>query len=174
MVFPRVWLMHYALSQQVGQLLLSGDKPLAVAESCTGGGLAYALTAVSGSSAWFDRGFVTYQAEAKIACLGVDKQVIDEHGQVSAATALAMAQGAMAYSDAAITLATTGLAGPGVGLEAKPVGTVFFAIAWLGKPCKHCHRVFTGTRAQVRDKAIDFALSWLIETLRKESSHYEQ
>lgn len=158
--------MSYQASRKLGELLLSQHKKLVLAESCTGGGLAYAVTAVSGSSAWFDRGFVTYQAEAKTTLLGVSENTIQQHGQVSAETALAMAEGAIQHSDADVALSVTGIAGPDGAVAGKAVGTVFFGLAFRGRQSAWRQAHFEGDRHKVRESAIEFALSWLIETLQ--------
>ena len=110
----------------------SGGKMIATAESCTGGLLAGLLTQLPGSSTVFERGFVTYSNAAKSELLGVDEQLIAAHGAVSAEVAQAMALGALAHSRAQLALAVTGIAGPGGGSEAKPVGLVYLACAVAG------------------------------------------
>mgnify|MGYP001619248104 CR=1 FL=1 len=109
---------------------------IAVAESCTGGLVSAALTAIPGSSAVFDAGFITYSNEAKIAQLNVDTNLLETFGAVSIATAWGMAQGALAHSQADIAVAITGIAGPDGGSEQKPVGTVVFARAVKGEDPK--------------------------------------
>lgn len=161
--------MFQCLSKQLGEQLQSRAWRLALAESCTGGGLAAAVTAVAGSSAWFDRGFVTYQGAAKVECLGVRPDTLAQHGEVSAATAAEMATGALRHSQAHLALSITGIAGPSGGSEQKPVGTVFFGLAQQSGSVQWCHQQFSGDREQVRDSAIEFALSWLIESLKRQS-----
>jgi nicotinamide-nucleotide amidase len=117
------------LSAELGLALKQRGWMLALAESCTGGMAAQYVTAVAGSSAWFDAGFVTYSNDAKIAMLGVDAETIAQHGAVSEQTALAMATGALQHSRASIAAAITGIAGPDGGSAEKPVGTVCFAWA---------------------------------------------
>lgn len=107
----------------------AAGRTVAVAESCTGGLVSAALTEIAGSSDVFDRGFVTYSNDAKLEALGVSAELIDTFGAVSVAVAWAMARGALARSDADVAVAITGVAGPGGGTEAKPVGTVIFARA---------------------------------------------
>jgi nicotinamide-nucleotide amidase len=119
-----------ALARRLGQSLRQKGALCATAESCTGGLVAGAITDIAGSSAWFDRGFVTYTNEAKHDLLGVPEAVLREHGAVSEATARAMAEGAVARSLAHLAVAVTGIAGPGGGSDQKPVGTVCFA--WAG------------------------------------------
>lgn len=131
---------------------------LACAESCTGGLVAGALTAIAGSSAVVDRGFVTYSNQAKSEMLGVPTALIARHGAVSEAVARAMAQGAVAHSHADVAIAITGIAGPGGGSDDKPVGLVHFAAARRGGPVVHRREVFAGDREEVRTQAVLMAL----------------
>ena len=146
-----------AAVQAVADTLLRRQWMLAAAESCTGGMVAAACTDLAGSSAWLERGFVTYSNAAKTQMLGVDAQLIAAHGAVSEPVAHAMAQGALQHSAAQVALAITGVAGPGGGSEAKPVGTVWFAFAgpWgVHSEVQH----FGGDRAAVRQAAALHAL----------------
>ena len=118
-----------ALAGEVGRRLLARGEELAAAESCTGGWVAQAVTAVAGSSAWFDRGFVTYSNEAKHDFLGVKTQTLDTFGAVSKETALAMATGAVKKAKTDLAVSITGIAGPGGATPGKPVGLVHFAAA---------------------------------------------
>lgn len=154
-----------ALARQVGEALRQRHEMLATAESCTGGWVAQCLTAIAGSSAWFERGFVTYSNQAKMDMLGVLGGVLEEHGAVSEATARAMAEGAVAHSRAQWSLAITGIAGPGGGSVAKPVGTVCFAWARRDGGCLATTRHFGGDRDAVRRQAVAFALGGLLEQL---------
>lgn len=120
------------LATLVGARLQERGLLLAAAESCTGGWVAQAVTAVAGSSAWFERGFVTYSNEAKLEAIGVNQDILVTFGAVSIAVAWAMAQGTLVHSHADIAVAITGIAGPGGGSEKKPVGTVVFARAVRG------------------------------------------
>ena len=143
--------------QTVADTLLRRQWMLATAESCTGGMVAAACTDLAGSSAWFERGFVTYSNADKTQMLGVDADLISTHGAVSEPVARAMAQGALQHSAAQLALAITGVAGPGGGSDAKPVGTVWFAFAgpWgLHSEVQH----FGGDRAAVRQAAALHAL----------------
>jgi nicotinamide-nucleotide amidase len=143
--------------QAVADTLLRRQWMLATAESCTGGMVAAACTDLAGSSAWFERGFVTYSNAAKTQMLGVDAQLITTHGAVSEPVARAMAQGVLQHSAAQLALAITGVAGPGGGSVAKPVGTVWFAFAgpWgVHSEVQH----FGGDRAAVRQAAALHAL----------------
>ena len=153
------------LAERLGSLLLERGEWLAAAESCTGGWLAQSVTAIAGSSAWFDRGFVTYSNGAKVDMLGVPESTLERHGAVSEAVARAMAQGVLAHSRADWSVAITGIAGPSGGSPEKPVGTVCFA--WAGKDggceAQTCH--FSGDRAAVREQSVWHALNGLIERL---------
>jgi len=115
------------LAKHVLKICRARDITLATAESCTGGLVAVALTEIAGSSDVFDRGFVTYSNAAKETMLGVPTDVLERFGAVSRETATAMAEGALAHSQATVTVAVTGIAGPGGGSAAKPVGLVHFA-----------------------------------------------
>jgi nicotinamide-nucleotide amidase len=153
------------LAERLGAALLSRGEWLAVAESCTGGWLAQSVTAIAGSSAWFDRGFVTYSNAAKADMLGVPESTLERHGAVSEATARAMAQGALAHSRADWSVAITGIAGPSGGTPEKPVGTVCFAWAQRDGGCEALTRRFIGDRAAVREQAVALALNGLLERL---------
>lgn len=130
----------------------------ATAESCTGGLIAAALTAVAGSSDVVDRGFVTYSNAAKAEMLGVDPALILAHGAVSAPVAAAMAEGALQRSRAAVAVAVTGVAGPGGGTPGKPVGTVWFGLAIQGEAVLTEVQVFAGDRNGVREATVRRAL----------------
>jgi len=149
-----------AAVQAVADTLLRRQWMLATAESCTGGMVAAACTDLAGSSSWFERGFVTYSNAAKTQMLGVDAQLIATHGAVSEPVARAMAQGALHHSAAQVALAITGVAGPGGGSAAKPVGTVWFAFAGPWGVCSEVQH-FGGERAAVRQAAALHALSRL-------------
>lgn len=149
----------------LADLLLNRGLKLATAESCTGGLIAATCTDLSGSSAWLERGFVTYSNEAKSEMLGVDAALISRDGAVSESVVRAMAQGALAHSQAQVAVAVTGVAGPTGGSAAKPVGTV-----WLGwaTPQGVVSEVqhFAGDRAQVRAATVLHALQRLVELLQ--------
>ena len=159
-----------ALAGQLGALLLDGRKKLVTAESCTGGWVAQCLTAIAGSSEWFDRGFVTYSNEAKREMLGVPVDALVEHGAVSQTVAAAMAEGALRNSRADWALAITGIAGPSGGSAEKPVGTVCFA--WVCRDGQvaagTCH--FTGNREEVRAQSVAHALAGLLEQIGQSSN----
>jgi nicotinamide-nucleotide amidase len=137
---------------------------MASAESCTGGLIAAACTELSGSSDWFDRGFVTYSNAAKTDSLGVPAALIDAHGAVSEPVARAMAAGAVAHSAARCALAVTGVAGPTGGSADKPVGTVWFGWSTPAGVATE-HRRFDGDRAAVRAQAVRHALTGLLQRL---------
>lgn len=153
------------LAARVGERLASRGWQLAVAESCTGGAIAKTLTDVTGASAWFDRGFVTYTNAAKEEMLGVQATCLAEHGAVSEATVRQMAEGALAHSDAQRSVAVSGVAGPGGGSPDKPVGTVW--LAWAGKDMvtRACRYQFDGDRDAVRRQAVQAALQGLLDGL---------
>lgn len=134
---------------------------MATAESCTGGRIAGLCTDRPGSSAWFDRAFVTYSNAAKVSMLGVDPRLIDTHGAVSEAVVRAMATGALARSSAHVAVAVTGVAGPSGGSAEKPVGTVWFGWAgpWGVQTERQC---FPGGRSQVRGATVTHALQGLL------------
>lgn len=151
-----------ALAAEVGAVLCANGQMLAAAESCTGGWVAQCITAIAGSSAWFERGFVTYSNAAKQEMLGVEAATLAAHGAVSEATAAAMAAGALRHSHADWALAITGIAGPDGGTPDKPVGTVCFG--WAGRDAgvdtTTCH--FTGDREAIRRQSVAFALNGLL------------
>jgi nicotinamide-nucleotide amidase len=152
------------LAARLGRRLKDSRKLLATAESCTGGWVSQAVTSVAGSSAWFDRGFVTYSNAAKRELLGVKRSTLVRHGAVSEATAREMARGALRRSRAGVALAITGIAGPGGGSPGKPVGMVCFAFA--GKRIIRSEtRRFTGGRAAVRRKSVVHALKGVLALL---------
>ena len=148
----------------VADLLLKKQLRLVTAESCTGGLIAAACTDLAGSSAWFERGFVTYSNAAKTELLGVPERVLRRAGAVCGPVAQAMAEGALAHSHAQVAVAVTGVAGPTGGSPAKPVGTVWFGFALPGRVLtEKCH--FDGDRAAVRQATVRHALERLVELL---------
>ncbi len=151
-----------ALAEALGKALAARGWRIATAESCTGGLVAGAITAIAGSSAWFDRGFVTYTNDSKIEALGVPATLIAREGAVSEAVARAMADGALARSLADLVVAVTGIAGPGGGSAAKPVGTVCFAWGLPGGAVDAVTRRLDGDRAAVRSQSVVVALEGLI------------
>ena len=154
---------------QLGQALKARGFMLALAESCTGGMVAEAITSIAGSSAWFDRGFITYSNAAKIDMLDVSSTTLEKFGAVSEQTAAEMAIGALKNSAAQIAGSITGIAGPDGGSFEKPVGTVCFA--WAGKniPVSTYTHWFDGNRNSVRQQAAIFMMAGLIEKLKTEA-----
>lgn len=159
---PRI----YALAEQAGRALLAAGLRVATAESCTGGGVAAALTDVPGSSQWFERGYVTYSNAAKQQDLGVYPEVLERQGAVSAAVVEQMAAGAVRASGADLAVALSGIAGPDGGSEEKPVGLVWIAVARRGGVPRASHCQFPGNRAEVRSKAVAEALRLIIQAAR--------
>ena len=151
--------------EELASLLLARGWLLATAESCTGGMIAAACTDLSGSSAWFERGFVSYSNEAKSELLGVPPPLIERHGAVSEPVARAMAQGAVAHSKARVSVAVTGVAGPTGGSADKPVGTVWFGFQVDGRLTSELQR-FAGDRAAVRAATVRHAIDALLLRLR--------
>lgn len=154
-----------SLAAAVGEALLARGARLATAESCTGGWIAKVLTDVAGSSAWFERGWVTYSNAAKQQDLGVPEALLLAHGAVSEAVALAMAAGALARAGAELAVAVTGVAGPTGGTPAKPVGTVWTAWAWrtpegTQNRARLCQ--FAGDRDGIRRQTVIFALEGVL------------
>lgn len=151
-----------ALAAEVGRYLQQGGRVLATAESCTGGLVAAGMTAIAGSSAWFEFGWVTYANAAKMRCLNVPEALLAAHGAVSEEVARAMAEGALAAGGADVALAVSGIAGPGGGSREKPVGTVCFGWAAKGQATASDTRHFTGGRDAVRLAAACHALQGVL------------
>ena len=148
----------------LSRLLLDKKLQLATAESCTGGLIAAACTDLAGSSAWFERGFVTYSNDAKIELLGVEERILRRAGAVCEGVARAMVTGALTHSKAQVAVAVTGVAGPTGGSASKPVGTVWFGFAVPGQVVtEKCH--FDGDRAAVRAATVRHAFIRLLELL---------
>jgi nicotinamide-nucleotide amidase len=158
------------LAVALGDALRARHLRVATAESCTGGLVAGAITSVAGSSEWFERGFITYSNEAKHEMLGVPHALIETHGAVSEAVARAMAEGALARSTADCAAAVTGVAGPGGGSAAKPVGMVCFGFALRGSETRVETRRFPGDRAAVRDASVEESLSGLVALVGERSA----
>ena len=159
------------LSIMLGELLIQQKLMLAVAESCTGGLLASEITAVSGASHYFERGFVTYSNMSKHELLDVSLNTLQTYGAVSLETAKAMALGVLTHSHADVGVSITGVAGPSGGSEAKPVGFVCFGIADKKGYYDAQEQHFSGDRSAIREQAVSFALQWLVDyvlNLRKE------
>ncbi len=153
------------LAAQVGAALQAHGMVLVTAESCTGGGVACAVTEIAGSSGWFDRGFVTYSNQAKVDMLDVSEDTLARFGAVSEAIVREMVGGALQHSQAHIALAVSGIAGPGGGTAEKPVGTVWFA--WGVKGGVSTARLYqlAGNRTEVRNQAVLIALQGVITLL---------
>ena len=147
---------------KVAQRLKAGGGMIVTAESCTGGWVAQELTAIAGSSAWFDRGFVTYSNEAKQEMLGVKAETLRRHGAVSQETVREMAQGALARSRGTVALAITGIAGPTGGTAAKPVGTVCFGWATRQGGVRAETKHFPGDREAVRRQSVEYSLAGVL------------
>ena len=154
---------------RLAELLLAKQWRLVTAESCTGGMISAACTDLAGSSAWFERGFVTYSNDAKMELLGVEERILRRAGAVCQGVAKAMALGAIAQSHAQVAIAVTGVAGPTGGSPAKPVGTVWFGFALPGQVVtEKCH--FAGDRAAVRSATVHHAINRLIGLLQQISA----
>jgi nicotinamide-nucleotide amidase len=152
------------LATRLGVRLKAANEILATAESCTGGWAAQVVTSVAGSSAWFDRGFVTYSNAAKEELLGVRTDTLQAHGAVSEETAREMARGALERSKATVAVSITGVAGPAGGTPQKPVGTVCFAWARSGAVHSETRR-FAGDRESIRRQSVILALEGVMRSL---------
>jgi nicotinamide-nucleotide amidase len=153
------------LARRLGACLEAAGLRLVTAESCTGGWIAKAVTDIPGSSAWLDRGFVTYSNAAKVETLGVRADTLALQGAVSTAAVSEMARGARQRSAAQVAVAVSGVAGPGGGTPAKPVGTVYFAWMLPDGALVTGYERFAGDREAVRRQTVRHALRVLIETL---------
>ncbi|MFN3580773.1 MAG: CinA family protein [Pseudomonas sp.] len=159
-----------AAAARLGNALRRQGFNVTAAESCTGGGICEAITRVSGSSAWFQTGFVTYANQSKARWLGVDPAVLAEHGAVSEAVVRAMAAGALDAAEADIAVAVSGIAGPDGGSVEKPVGTVWFGWALRdGEVVSQCKRL-QGSRREVRSQTVLHALEGLLKQLESAAS----
>jgi PncC family amidohydrolase len=156
------------LAAAAGRALLAAGLTAVTAESCTGGGLASALTDVPGSSQWFERGYVTYSNEAKMQDLGVERAALETHGAVSAAVAEQMALGALQASGADVAVGITGVAGPEGGTLEKPVGLVYLAVGRRGRVMRVVRELFPGDRAAVRSAAVAAALRLLTQAAERQ------
>jgi nicotinamide-nucleotide amidase len=154
------------LVQTMAEVLEKKQWLLASSESCTGGWLAKSCTDLAGSSAWFDCGFITYSNQSKQDLVNVSKKTLEAHGAVSEQTAVEMAEGALSYTSADISVAITGIAGPDGGTVEKPVGTVWFAWAIKNQDTKTQKYQFKGGREQVRIQAVIAALQGIIKNAR--------
>ena len=154
------------LAQLLGDKLVAKNWQITCAESCTGGGIGYAITSISGSSAWFKSGFITYSNEAKQDLLGVSAVTLSEQGAVSAATVEEMAKGAAVQAQAQVAVSVSGIAGPDGGTADKPVGTVWFSFFVDGQITSYKLQI-NGDRQAVRMQAIEFALTHTLKLLTK-------
>jgi nicotinamide-nucleotide amidase len=160
------------LAKELGQALKSTGLVLVTAESCTGGWVGEAATAIAGSSDWFDRGFITYSNAAKREVLGVALATLQQHGAVSEETAREMAAGALKHSNGNIAVAITGVAGPGGGTQEKPVGTVCFAWAKGEIALRSERHLLHGDRHDVRRQSVMIALRGLIALARQSATSF--
>lgn len=154
-----------SLAERLGISLLGRGWKLVTAESCTAGWLPKVVTDIPGSSAWLDRGFITYSNEAKEEMLGVSATTLDRYGAVSAETVQEMVAGALTRSHAQVAVALSGIAGPSGGTDSKPVGTVWFAWALPSRGIEVQRVQFAGNREEVRHQAVRVALERLVELL---------
>ena len=153
-------------AEQLAELFLKSSYKLVTAESCTGGGLAEILTRIPGSSAWFERGFVTYSNDAKMELLNVNLKTLELYGAVSEETAKEMVVGAVNNSHAQIGVSITGIAGPDGGTEEKPIGTVCFAWYLTENNIKTTRIIFEGDRQSVREQSCLLALQGLLDGMQ--------
>lgn len=163
---------QFLLANALSELLAGKNLYIATAESCTGGGIAEAITAIPGSSGWFDRAFVVYSNTAKIQMLGVREASLQRWGAVSERVAKEMALGAFKHSDAAFTVAVTGIAGPAGGEAGKPVGTVWFAWCIEGE-VDTASMCFGGDRSSVRSGTVTLALQGLVARIKRWLDEHE-
>ena len=155
----------HRLASELGNKLKARDWMLATAESCTGGWVGHLITAIPGSSSWYERGFITYANAAKTEMLGVPAETLAAYGAVSEETASAMAAGALAHSHAQATLAITGIAGPGGATSQKPVGLVCYGWALADGTLISSTCRLDGDREEIRSRAVAAALRGLIELI---------
>ncbi|QBR83737.1 CinA family protein [Legionella israelensis] len=161
------WKEIISLVNNLAVIFTEKNLKLAVAESCTGGLIAASITEITGSSFWFERGFVTYSNLSKQEMLDVPESMIVKYGAVSKQVAVAMAEGALKHSEADVSLSVTGIAGPSGGSSDKPIGTVYFAWSSQGEHSLQDHQIFTGDRQDVRFKSCHFALKGLIKLVQE-------
>lgn len=155
------------LAQRLGRSLRQQSATVTTAESCTGGWIAKALTDIAGSSDWFHQGYVTYSDRSKQSLLGVEASLLAEHGAVSEAVVRQMAGAALVRANADYAVAVSGIAGPGGGSVAKPIGTVWFAFARAGFPSSVGKQHFSGDRDRIRRQAVAYALRQLTALVAK-------
>lgn len=153
------------LAHQLAQALTAKRLRIVTAESCTGGGIAQAMTDIPGSSNWFDRGIISYSHQAKIQMLQVKQQTLDQYGAVSAETAIEMVNGALANSQVEIAVSVTGIAGPSGNSTHKPIGLVYIATKNKGNQANCTQYFFSGNREQIRQQTIQSALELCIKSI---------
>ncbi|SIO02727.1 CinA family protein [Salinivibrio sp. ES.052] len=155
----------FSLAKRLGASLIDAELTVTTAESCTGGGIAYYLTDVAGSSQWFNQAWVTYSNQAKHQQVHVPESLLAQYGAVSEPVVMAMAEGALTDAEADLAIAVSGVAGPSGGSADKPVGTVWFAWAWHHgeTDTEVCH--FDGGRRAVREQTIEHALAYALNRL---------
>lgn len=158
----------YLLAQSLGAQCINNSYNLVIAESCTGGLICSSITSVSGSSKWFDRGFITYSNKSKCDLLKVSTKTLDNYGAVSQNVANEMAMGALQNSYGNLSLSITGIAGPNGGNKDKPVGTVYFAICNQRSILLENRSNFDGTRREIQEKALLFSLNNLLKVTLKQ------
>lgn len=154
-----------SLVMRIGELLLARNQTVTAVESCTGGGVTQAITMVSGSSAWFECGFVTYSNSAKSAIVGVPNDLIEQHGAVSCEVARSMAHGGKIRAGADCAVSVTGIAGPTGGTPIKPVGTVCFGWVLSDETSQTATCHFDGDRTSIRNLSVEYALAGLLKLL---------
>jgi nicotinamide-nucleotide amidase len=155
-----------SLAQKLGDILLHKAWQVTCAESCTGGGIGYAITSISGSSSWFKQGYITYSNDAKHQLLSVSTNTLQQFGAVSVQTVKEMAVGAARNASANCAMSVSGIAGPDGGSAEKPVGTVWFGFAVEQKVFAEL-KYFHGDRQHIRNQAVDFALLKMCELLKE-------
>lgn len=153
------------LAAELSQELLNKNYKLVTAESCTGGGIAQAVTDIPGASQWFECGFVTYSDKSKMQVLHVPETLIHQHGAVSGEVATAMVKGALAVANGTVAIATTGIAGPDGATPKKPIGTVWFGLACNNEIYAQ-QQLFSGDRYAVRTQSVEHALKMLLQFLK--------
>ncbi len=154
--------LFFPLAKKTVSCLINGRLTISIAESCTGGGLSDALTDVPGSSACFMGTIVAYSNEAKIKLLGVPRKTVEKHGAVSKEIAALMAENVRKKIKSDIGLSVTGIAGPGGGTTKKPVGLVYFGLAFKNNKTYVKKRLFKGSREKIKEQAVRYALEWLL------------
>jgi len=158
------------LGQQLGEILLRKKWMISTAESCTGGGLARAITAVPGASQWFGYGWVTYANQAKQKLLNVSAKTLEEYGAVSEEVVLEMATGAMKISGSNIAVAISGIAGPTGGTIEKPVGSIWYAFVSAQQKVTKL-QLFQGDREEIQSQAVETALEGILDLLNEEEKN---